>query len=205
MKKTVIMLMLTSLFMGCATAPPPRIENGYYIFPKHEFSVKMSIDWKHTTKIPAWIKPFVPPDVRNKTRTMYFNNNTIGMIIISSYKSIWSYDLVTFDPEKYRKNIRDLFEKKKKNFEKKSECISYNYELISNDEFDEDAYMVNDLMKMRTITKYFVYDCCEDDTCIIQITMVSEENNLSKNKPVFNMVIKSFKNNPYYSHTIGYW
>ncbi len=205
MKRLIILIITATFLASCATAPPPRTEKGYYIFPKHEFSVKMPVDWKHTTKIPVWIKPFVPQDVRSKTRTMYFNNNTIGMIIISSDKSIWARDPLIVDPEEYRKNIKNLFEKKKKNFEKKPECISYNYELVSNDEFDEDAYMVNDLMKMRTITKYFVYDCCEDDTCIIQITMVSEENNLSKNKPAFNMIVKSFKNNPYYSHTIGYW
>ena len=198
MKNTVLLIIFTSFISACTSFPPPRIENGVYLNPEYEFSVSIPPGWVQTEKVPDWMKDPDTISFENKVKNMFFNNKSNGVIIIATDKTI--FDLKKLSSEK----IKEIFEKDIKQFvdraRKKPLIKDISYEVYSPStliipspvSFIE-GRSESELFIFRLVSKGFLYNCQEDDTCYVVISLISLSNTYEQNKEVYENVLKSLK------------
>lgn len=198
MKNLLTTILCVCFFTSCATIPPPRIENGLYINPKYEYSIKLPENWTQKEEIPDWLNNNVSSDTKNMIKIIFFNNDTNGMIIIANDDTI--VDLQGING----KQLGNIFEKslsreaekiRKKPYVKN---VSYTvYEpasiitpsLVSTTE----AFIETEFAKMVIENNGYLYVCQEDDTCMLSISLISLSRTFDENKKVFEEVIKSLE------------
>ena len=97
MKKPTVVFVLTFLLMGCATYPPPKIENGYYQNYRYGFALDLpGSDWVLMEKPPPELTAAIPGEMRKNLTLSLFNKETIGAIIVLTDKNQLSpHEIVT--------------------------------------------------------------------------------------------------------------
>lgn len=95
MKRIIGIIFLIALLAGCATFPPPRIENGEYINEEHGISVGIPQGWTASTDLPRWVKQF--PGFQE-------NNFNVGLYLYNKEEAAWmflaleKYSLFSYHP-----------------------------------------------------------------------------------------------------------
>lgn len=124
---------------------------------------------------------------------MFFNCDTNGLIYITSSKSFWSFNLISCMYEGIEKNLQKLLEKKKKKLSKDVYVKNYFYEIYSIENWCESFSYETEINKTEMRGEYMMYGCCEDDTCVIGIELLSDIKTFDENYKVFNKVVSSFQ------------
>jgi len=218
-KVSVTMAFLVILFLigsyGCATAPPPRMENNIYINPKYQFSIEAPEGWEPTNIIPTWATGEVGLTFSGlgipEVQIIFINNETKGLIIIRSEKTIFDFRIVSWKGQRNR--MRKLLEKNKAEFEKNPDFRNYSYVLMYEKPrletracitgafsfqycpviigYEAFEYEIN-FRKMRVKKTLLMYTCDKDDTCFVGINLVSDDKTFDRNHQVYDQVVESF-------------
>ncbi|MBC8199754.1 MAG: hypothetical protein ISS67_02030 [Desulfobacterales bacterium] len=193
--KRILIILTVYLFnlTACATFPPPEISNGRYINHKYAFDIEIPEGWYQTEKIPVWIKDILDEEKRSTIRIMFFNNDTNGLICVTSYKTIWSFDLISYAYEGVKKNLQKILEKKEKKFSKDHYVKNYSYKIYSIENWTEELSYETEFNKIEMMSNYIMYGCDSDDTCIAGIELITDIKTFDENLDVFNKVINSFQ------------
>lgn len=193
MKKIFLLVIALLFFVGCATFPPPKIQDGRYINPKYGFSIEVPKGWYQTEKIPEWIKDILDEEKRATIRIMFFNNDTNGFITISTYKTIWSFSLLYCAYDKIYDNMEKQLEKKKQKLIKDPYIKSFSYTFNNIEHWSESLYCETEFQKLEGRSENFMYGCCGDDTCIVTIALISDIKTFDNNYNVFKITVDSFQ------------
>ena len=201
MKRLFIIILFISPFLfNCATGPPARIEDGRYINPKFEYSIQTPIGWQVSEKLPKWLKNEMPFNAHRLIRVVFLNNDINGIIGISSEKTV--FDLSVLDS----KQLKDVFVKKCKKQKEVSEknpyIKEYDYEIHDSGFWSNAWYepqhivthkfcIQTEFQKIKGESRSYLYNCRTDDTCSMEIFLVSDVKTFDENYPVFEAVINS--------------
>ena len=112
-KRLPFVLISLIFFTACAT--PPKFENGRYINPKYQFSVKMPEGWRHINKVPGWLREGMTQYEASQFKILFLNQKSNGIIGVLCDKSVLGMLLLTFDGgAKFTEEIQGFFDKRKK-------------------------------------------------------------------------------------------
>jgi len=122
MKKYFPAFCIIAIFVSCSTIGPPKVENGTYINPEFEFSVKMPDGWMNSKPIPPWVLEQIPPLEKINLKFMFTNTApqlgimskgrilaSCGKLEISWEKLLLSWDKeITILTKKLEKNKNQI-------------------------------------------------------------------------------------------------
>ncbi len=203
MKRLLMMAFFISpLLSSCATGPPARIEEGKYINPRFEYAIQTPIGWQVSKRIPDWLKSSLPFEVKRIIKVIFLNNDTNGMIAVCSDKTI--IDLSRIDSKKLKNAFVKRFEKQKEVNKKNPYIKEYEYEIHdsgfwSNAWYEpqhvvtQKIFSQTEFQKIKAESRSYLYSCRTDDTCEMEIFLVSDVKTFDQNYPVFEAVINSMK------------
>ncbi len=197
---------------GCVTYPPAKIENGQYIHPKYEISMITPKNWIEVEETPVWFRKDKTPklNVRGTANVdpiayyilfkqiMFLDKENIGIITIKIYKSIIDYSKLP--KQKIQEMALKSYEKEKSFFDRNKYISDYSSNinavycsetpsLLAERRFHEE----NDTRKIQYILRNYIYTYKEDDTCTIELILMSDATTLEKNLKVYNTVSESIK------------
>ena len=187
------MLTFTFLLVGCATLPPPRIENGKYINPKFEFAIDIPEGWKQVDKPPLWFKSALSQAQKAKLCIMFFNNKTNGMIAIYRDKTMVPYQMFYGFSGKMCEKYRKYLEREKKKCLKDPYVKRYSYKVDRFDQWSVEIDYENEIQKLKAISNGFMYKCQKDDTCSVIVELVSDVKTFDENESVYLKMIDSLQ------------
>lgn len=206
MKKIFLSIIALFFLAGCATFPPPKIQDGRYINPRYGFSIEVPDGWLQTEKIPPWIFETLSDEQKSHICIMFFNNNTNGLICIISDKPVPSIppsalnETPSFDnviPGSLKdvyiyQPMKQEFEKRKQQLIKNSYIKNYSYKIYSIKKCTEEFSYVTEFEKMEIRVECMMYACQKDDTCAVEFFLISDIKTFDENYEVFNKVADSF-------------
>lgn len=200
MEKIRVIPLVASLFIiSCATYPPPRVENGLYINPKYEFSVKIPEGWTQTQEIPKWMGRQAATFAGPRSVIAFFNKETKAAIQLSCNHSSLSMKVMDYK-NSFRKNTEERFDKLKKDSSKNPYIKNLTYRLYwftdtgQPSRFGEiSALYDTEVESKKMYAEGFIFGCHKDDTCVVSVVMVSEAETFDKNMRVFTQVVDSLR------------
>lgn len=198
MRNLLPIVMCVCFITSCASVPPPRIENGFYINPSYEYSIKLPPGWVQKEDIPDWLKSGVPYNFIDNIKIIFFNNETNGMIVVANDKSVIDLQNV---------NKKQLSDALKKALECEIEKIKNNpyIENISYEVYEPSSIITPELitvtegviatefMKLTIENNGFIYVCENDDSCIFSISLISLSSTFTENEKTFKEIISSLE------------
>ena len=188
MKSLKVFLILLFIITGCSITPPPKIESGIYYNPSHEFAVTIPPGWQANQNIPDWLKKI---ENREHVRIVFFNKATNGMILIECQKNL--VDVYALDHDDIRKNMESYLRKKKEEHSKDRYIKAYSYKIFTVNHWTESLIYENELSVNNVYSDCIGYRCHKDDTCFVNIILVSNTNTYKNNLKVYNKALKSFR------------
>jgi len=200
MKRIIVVAISLFCLTACASYPKPKIENGTYTNYKYEFLIDLPEGWVVKDKYPESFKKLIPYENRQYTTLLLFNNKTNGMIGIENSKSIFPYHLVNFYPEgtlgsdinkSVRKNIIEALEKRKQEVTKNEYCQNYEYLIPGQSHIMERCIFASEIQRMKLLNNGYFYGCHEDDTCFINLLLISDVLTYDENLETYNKILKS--------------
>lgn len=207
MKKILILLtVVLFLLTSCATFPPPQIQDGRYINPKYSFSIEVPDGWLQTEKAPPWLKEILNEDGKSLIRIMFFNNNTNGLIYVASHKPIPSIPFSSLDEISSFDNVipgsfhdyvyqsaKQEIEKRKRQLIEDAYIKNYSYKIYSVKKYTEKFSYETEFVKQEIRVECMMYNCQENDSCIIIFCLNSNIKTFDENYGVFDKVVNSFR------------
>jgi len=127
MKKYFPAFCIIAIFVSCSTIGPPKVENGTYINPEFEFSVKMPDGWMNSKPIPPWVLEQIPPSEKINLKFM-FTNTEPQLGIMSKGHILASCSKLEISWDKERTILTKKLEKNKNNTDKNSSLKKYSYQ-----------------------------------------------------------------------------
>lgn len=196
MKKLLVILMTVCFLASCASVPPPRVENGLYINPKFQYSIKLPQGWVQKEDIPDWLKKDVSSDLRDKIQIVFFNNETNGAIIIANDKTF--IDLQSCSKKQISNAIEKALKREVDNVRSKPYVEKINYTVYEPSSLNTpnlisvtEGTVATEFMKVALENNSFIYMCDDDDTCVFSIILISLSRTFEENKKVFKEIIDS--------------
>lgn len=182
-----ILLLIATL--GCATYPPPSIQNGYYINPKYAFSVKVPEGWVEVDQIPDSFAKTWPTNPGN-IKTMFFDKDTNGLIGFAGQKMKlrgYAYAYYQIADENIHKTLRE----REDNF-KKYPNVRYFYEQPRDGRWSEEIYFETVYEKRKVITEGNTYSH-KGHFYITEIWLASDVGTFDLNYKIYQEVVESFQ------------
>jgi hypothetical protein len=133
-KKYFSVFWIIIMFVSCSTIGQPKVENGTYINPKFEFSVKIPGGWVNSKPIPPWVLEQIPPLEKINLKFMFTNTApqlgimSKGRILASCGKLEISWEKLLLSWDKEITILTKKLEKNKNNADKKSSLKKYSYQ-----------------------------------------------------------------------------
>jgi len=197
-KKAIITILSVAIFtVGCATYPPAKTENGIYTNPKCEFSIKTPDGWDQTDNLPANISRALPIHISQTIQTLFTHRKTGGYIVVGCIKSIFDFR----DSEGY-----ELGKFLTKHFEKQAE-LAYTTSYVKSFDYEVyNTYVGSSLLEyvtisteiessssetFKTLSHGYWHSCHMDDTCSVDVCLISESETFDNNLPAFESVVES--------------
>lgn len=196
--KYLIIVIFLITIAACATYPPPTIKDRTYINSKYEFSIDLPEGWKQTEKVPEWIKKTIPPQQINRVKIMVFNQESTGFITINAFKT--AIDGRNVPDKKIERLLIKNLDNTKKKLWKKPETKDYTYKIHSTSFFNipmlmcsEDLVVGDEFTELKSKSMSYMYACHNDNSCGVNIVLVSDAKTFDKNYAVFDNLLKSLK------------
>jgi phosphoribosyl-AMP cyclohydrolase len=193
--KHVLILGLLLLFVSCVSAKPARVENGYYINPAHQFSLRVPNGWKASAKPTSIPKSYVS----NKNfKTAFFNPKKKSFIIVLAEKTNLDWGGFKYDSDNFSAKLEEYYAREKKKLLKKPDIKYYRYQIyieeINNCENDCIAAKVD---FQHQNVKHTAYNVCYKSKygMLYSVTLifVDREKTYATGLGAFKKVVDSFQ------------
>lgn len=203
MKKLKFHILIASiaLLSACASYPPPRFEDNLYINPKYEFTLGVPDGWERTTKIPDEFVAITPPGSMRGVKAVLKNRMSRGVIIIKPDKTILSLDLILLDSKASLKGIKNKYRRDGVKIQKRFKEIEFYssevYEPVPGMAAGEVlAMVIVEAGPITGIRKDYIYECHQDDMCMISILLITNNDFYDQNVAVLDEMISSIDVGP---------
>ena len=189
-------LLAMVLLVGCATPPPPEVENGRFYSPKYEYSFKVPSGWNVHTEIPETYNNF-SQELRLAHQATMENKKTGMVIHVFGRKK-------DFSIKKARSNnnfisVKNQFEKRYDNYKEEDGYVDYSYKIHwpLNYQTCENPHLYVEMFHHRRLAVFdlkttahgLMYQCGHDQTCLIDIVANLQADRYSENiDSVLNLV-----------------
>lgn len=203
--KWILVLLACFSLCACATYPSPRVENGRYIHPAYGFSIEVPPNWVHTSEPPAWVKEVYP-----NAETAFFNQTTNGAILIIIDKTIFGLQILP--PQKVFAMMTGHFEDHKKQIKENPQIKDYKFEVLSASQcyawkdcpaqfgciklcHISNEWILSEIefMKFKGEAEGYIFTCQKDDTCFVNLFLVSLDRTFEENRQVYEAVLRSLR------------
>ena len=198
MKRSLVILTVLCLILGCATYHPPKIEGNRYQNYRHGFALELPGEpWVVPDKLPARFESSMGAAVypARKRKLLLSNNQTNALITVQCSRSTHDFDYL-FRKALYRVITRELEKTKKASL--KSEAVTrfdYNvsFQGVSGQTFawTYEMDLETPIQRIRLITRGRAYPI-GGDTHIVEIGLWSDQFTFNENLEVFDKLYKSF-------------
>lgn len=201
MKKYFPTFWIIAIFVSCSTIPPPKVENGTYINPEFEFSVKIPDGWVNSKPIPPWVLEKIPPSEKINLKFMFTNTEpqlgiiSKGRILASCSKLDTSWEKLLLSWDRVRTILIKKLEKKKKDTDKKSSIKKYSYRAYIRPKdvsLMPACYEEIDAYHLKLLRKSFYYKCSDQMACKIIFYSISTPGMFKTNSKAYRKMIQTF-------------
>lgn len=193
----VLSLILLAGTYGCAVYPKPRLDNGYYKNFEYEFKFKLPNGWVTHNNLPDELSKGVAAEFANNFVFMLTNPETEGIILITAEKS--EFDIVTigYDKESLKEKILAKISEWEAQLAERYAFENYTYQLypISVAEGYGPTLIYSETANSMTgdnyARGYLLNKCLKDQTCSVQVTLISKDAGYEQNFAVFSDIVNS--------------
>ena len=117
------------LIISCATIEPTRVENGLYINPTYQFSLRVPAGWTTSDEIPGMLKKGMSFVSQQKFKATFSDLKNKCFILVSAEKTETDWVSFKMYSDKFITSLDEFFAKEKKKFLKKPDSNYYRYEI----------------------------------------------------------------------------
>jgi hypothetical protein len=201
MKRSLFVITILCLLLGCATYPPPKIEGNRYQNYHHGFVLELPGEpWQATDKVPDWLKSMMLADNRptSTVQLLIFNNQANAFITVNCEKN--RIDIPHFDYGDFRIIIEEEYEQMKKEALKIDQITRFDYNVgycskspgKANLCWSTEMNFETDTQKTRIISKGNVYPI-HYDAHFLTIGLWSNQLTFDESLVVFNKLYESLE------------
>jgi len=201
MKKYFPAFWIIALFVSCSNIPPPRVENGIYLNPEFDFSVKIPGGWVNSKPIPPWVLEKIPPSEKINLKFMFTNTEpqlgiiSKGRILASCSKLDISWEKLLLSWDKEITTLTKKLKKKKKETDKNSSIKKYSYRTYHRSKdvsLMPTCYEEIDEYHLKLLRKSFYYKCSDQLACKIIFYAISTPGMFKTNSRAYWEMIQTF-------------
>jgi len=117
------------LVIACATVEPTRVENGLYINPAYQFSLRVPAGWETSEELPGVFKKGMSFLSSQKFKATFSDSNNKCFILVAAEKTETDWVSFKMYSDKFIASLDDFFAKKKKKYLKIPDWHDYHYEI----------------------------------------------------------------------------
>jgi hypothetical protein len=121
------------LVIGCAAVEPVRVENGFYINPAYQFSLRVPAGWEVSEELPDGLKKNIPFFSRQNFKATFSNLQNKCFILVSAEKTKADWTSFKMYSDKFISSLEKFFAREKKKFLKKPGSKYYRYEVYQDE------------------------------------------------------------------------
>ena len=200
-KKYFPVFWIIAMFVSCSTTGQPKIENGTYINPEFEFSVKIPGDWVNSKPIPPWVLEQIPPPEKINLKFMFTNTEpqlgimSRGRILVSCSKLEIPWEKLLLSWDKARIILIKTLENKKKDVDKKPSLKKYSYRTYNRSKdvhLMPECYEEIDAYHLKLLRKSLYYKCSDQMACKIFFYAISTPGMFKTNSQAYREMIQTF-------------
>jgi len=200
-KKYIPVFWIIIIFVSCSTIGQPKIENGTYINPEFEFSVKIPVGWVNSKPIPPWVLEQIPPPEKINLKFMFTNMApqlgimSRGRILASCSKLEIPWEKLLLSWDKEITILTKKLEKNKNDTDKKSSLKKYSYRtynLSKNVRLMPACYEEIDAYHLKLLRKSFYYKGSDQMAYKIIFYAISTPGMFKINSQAYRKMIQTF-------------
>jgi len=117
------------LAVGCAAVEPARVENGQYIHPGNQFSLRVPAGWEVSEGLPPSLKKNMSFVSRRNFKATLSNPQGRCFILVSAEKTDADWMSFKMYTDKFVSSLRDYFSREKKKFSRDKKILYYRYDV----------------------------------------------------------------------------
>lgn len=196
--KHIVLWGVLLLIISCAAVELTRVENGLYINPAYQFSLRVPAGWETSEKLPGMLKKGMSFVSRQKFKATFSDPKNKSFILISAEKT--ETDWVTFKmySDKFIASFDKSFTKQKKKFLKKPGSNYYRYEIyqdqIENCDSDCIASKIDFHATDLKVTGHnILYKSDHGILYTVALILIAREERYATSLRVFKTVVDSFQ------------
>lgn len=186
------------LFISCAAVEPTRVENGLYINPPYQFSLRVPAGWEVSEEIPEILKKGMSFVSSQKFKATFSDLKNKRFILVSAEKT--EADWVSFKmySDKFIASLDEFFSKEKNKFLKKPGSHDYRYEIykdkIENCDGDCIATKIDfHFQDLKATGHNIVYKSDYGMVYAVSLILIAREKQHATSLRVFKTVVESFQ------------
>ena len=184
--------------ISCAAVEPTRVENGLYINPTYQFSVRVPAGWEVSEEIPQFLKKSMSFVSSQKFKATFSDLKNKRFILVSAEKTETDWVSFKMYSDKFIASLDEFFTKERKKFLKKPDCNYYRYEIykdkIENCDDDCIATKIDFHIQDSKVTGHnIVYKSDYGMFYSVSLILVAREKQHATSLRVFKTVVDSFQ------------
>lgn len=182
---------------GCTIYSKPRVENGYYKNFEYEFKFRVPNGWVLHRNITDELSKGVAAEYADNFVYMLTDPTTEGIILITAEKSDLDIIAIGYNKDTLKDKIQVKIDAWKDQLAKRHGFEDYTYQLypVSISEGYGPTLIYSEMASSKDgdhyARGYLLNKCRKDDTCTVQVTLISKAAGYEENYEVFSNVVNS--------------
>lgn len=185
------------LIISCAGIEPARVENGLYINPTYQFSLRVPDGWEVSEEIPEFIKKGMSIVSSKKFKATFSDLNNKSFILVSAEPAKMDWASFKMYSDKFISSLDENLEKQKKKFLEDPRFRDYRYEIyndqIENCNNDCIATKIDfHVQDLKVTGHHILYESKSGMFHSTFLVFVAREKQHATNLKIFKKVVDSF-------------
>lgn len=198
MKYKHVAILAVLLLIGCAGVEPARVENGLYINPEYQFSLRVPAGWKTSEELPSMFdtsKSFVSKQNFKATFTDLQNKS---FILVSAEKTDLDWLSFKMYSDKFMGSLEDFYSREKKKFLKNPGTKYYQYKVYQSQiENCESACIACEIefqaADLKASGRNIIYKSNHGMLYTVALILIAREERYATSLSTFKTVVDSFQ------------
>lgn len=196
--KHIVTLGLLLLLVSCAKVEPPRVENGLYINPAYQFSLRVPDGWEVSEQGPISLKKELSFLTNKKIKTTFSDFSNKCFILVAAERTEMDWTSFKMYDDKFTSSLDSYYAREKKKYAKDPDVQNYQYEIYTN-QIENCAgnciaakleFQAQDLM----VTGHnIVYKSNSQMLYTVTLILISREQQQASNVKIYQTVVDSFQ------------
>lgn len=196
--KHIVLWGVLLLIISCATVEPTRVENGLYINPAYQFSLRVPAGWEISEELPGVLKKRMSFVSRRNFKATFSDLKNKCFILVSAEKTEADWVSFRMYSDKFIASLDEFFAKEKKKFLKTPGSNYYRYEIyqdqIENCDSDCIATKIDFQAKdLKASGQNILYKSDHGMLYTVALILIAREERYATSLRVFKTVVDSFQ------------